>query len=173
MPENSARTFPPSCSQPVRSQAWCKQTGCNQSSQPCVQWRVIPARQVVKSLCLLILVVAGAAGQVSQFEGRPIVDIEFSPTQPLDPADLAKAQPLKKGDPLRAQDVAHAIDGLFATGRFEDIVVEAEPSGDGVRIRFVIKTTWFLGGVSVEGRVGQPPNRGQVTSAAELTLGAP
>src|SRR5580693_3829080 len=173
MPENSARTFPPSCSQPVRSQAWCKQAGCNQSSCPCVQWKVIPARQVVNSLCLLILVVAGAAGQVSQFEGRPIVEIEFSPTQPLDPADLAKAQPLKKGEPLRAQDVAHAIDGLFATGRFEDIVVEAEPSGDGVRIRFVIKTTWFLGGVSVEGRVGQPPNRGQVTSAAELTLGAP
>ena len=63
-----------------------------------------------------------AAAQVSQFEGRPIVDIAFSPEQPLDPADLAKAQPLKKGEPLRAEDVARAIDGLFATGRFEDIV---------------------------------------------------
>src|SRR5579863_10335117 len=98
MPENSARTFPPSCSQPVRSQAWSNQAGCNQSSRQCVQWRVIPARQLVQSLCLIFLVVACAAGQIAQFEGRPIVEIEFSPTQPLDPADLAKAQPLKKGD---------------------------------------------------------------------------
>jgi len=86
---------------------------------------------------------------------------------------LAKAQPLKKGDPLRAEDVAHAIDGLFATGRFEDIVVEAEPFGNGVRIRFVVKNAWFLGGVSVEGKVGQVPNRGQVSSAAGLNLGTP
>jgi len=45
---------------------------------------------------------------------------------------LAKAAPLRKGEPLRADDVAAAIDGLFATGRFADIVAEAEPAGDGV-----------------------------------------
>jgi outer membrane protein assembly complex protein YaeT len=111
--------------------------------------------------------------QVSKFEGRPIVEITFSPTQPLDPADLATAQPLKKGDPLRAADVARAIDGLFATGRFEDIAVEAEAAPGGVHITFVVKNTWFVGGISVEGKVNQSPNRGQVTSAARFTLGEP
>ena len=111
--------------------------------------------------------------QVGQFEGKPIVDILFSGVQPLDPADLAKVQPLKIGQPLRMSDVAHAIDGLFATGRFEDIVVEGEASGDGVAIRFVTKNTWFVGGVTVQGKVVEPPNRGQIASTAQLVLGMP
>jgi outer membrane protein insertion porin family len=128
---------------------------------------------VVKSLCILAIALSSAAGQVSQFEGQPIVDITFAPVQPLDPADLAKAQPLKKGELLKAEDVARAIDGLFATGRFEDIVVEAEPSAGGIRIIFAVKNTWFVGGVSVEGKASQSPNRGQVASAARFNLGVP
>jgi outer membrane protein insertion porin family len=56
---------------------------------------------------------------------------------------------------------------------FEDIVFEAEPSDNGVRIIFAVKNTWFVGGVSVEGRVNQSPNRGQVQSAARFSLGGP
>ena len=111
--------------------------------------------------------------QVAQFEGKPIVDVRFSGVQPLDPTDLAKVQPLKVGQPLRISDVAHAIDGLFATGRFEDIAVEGEASGNGVAIRFVTKLSWFVGGVSVQGKVGTTPNRGQVASSAQLSLGTP
>ena len=95
------------------------------------------------------------------------------PAQVLDPADLAKVMPLKKGERLRSEDVAAAIDGLFATGRFEDIVVEAEPSSAGVVVRFVTKYAWFVGGVTVGGKVMDPPNRGQIASAAQLTLGLP
>ena len=121
----------------------------------------------------LALLPLGMAAEVAQFEGKRIVDIQFTPAQILDPADLEKAQPLKKGDPLRKQDVARAIDGLFATGRFEDIVAEAEPAGDGVIVRFVTKTAWFVGGISLEGKLLVPPNRGQLASTSQLTLGAP
>jgi outer membrane protein insertion porin family len=110
---------------------------------------------------------------MAQFEGKPIVDIRFSDVQPLDPADLAKALPLKIGQPLRESDVAHAIDGLFATGSFEDIVVEGEASSNGVAILFVTKNAWFVGGITVQGRVGDPPNRGQVASSAQFSLGTP
>src|SRR5580765_8276170 len=99
-------------------------------------------------LYLLALLTAGATAQAPQFEGRPIVDIQFSPAQVLDPADVARLLPLKKGEPLQADTVAQAIDGLFATGRFEDIAVEVEPSGGGVLVRFVTKNAWFVGGVS-------------------------
>ncbi len=129
--------------------------------------------QAASYLCALALLSLSCVAQTSQFEGRPIVDIQFSPEQPLDPADLAKALALKKGEPLRAEDIAHAIDGLFATGRFEDIVAEAEPSGNGVIVRFVVKNTWFVGGVSVEGKTPDPPNRGQIATAAQLNLGVP
>jgi outer membrane protein assembly factor BamA len=111
--------------------------------------------------------------QTAAFEGKPIVDIQFPNGQPLDPADLSRAMPLRNGQPLHSIDVAHAIDGLFATGRFNDIVVEAEPSGQGVVLRIVTQNALFLGGITVDGRVVESPNRAQVESAAQLSLGAP
>src|SRR5216683_1602973 len=141
--------------------------------QPCPRAATCPIRLASRLACALALLASGATAQVSGFEGKRIVDIRFSPAQTLDPADLDKAQPLRKGELLRAQDVASAIDGLFATGRFEDIVVEAEPSGEGVIVRFVTQNTRFVGGVTVEGRVSAPPNRGQIAGAGQFTLGAP
>ena len=128
------------------------------------------ALQLLAAACVLVL---DLHAQVSQFEGKPIVGIQFSPRQVLDTADLAKAQPLRLGEPLRAKVVAAAIDGLFATGQFDDIVVEAEPSGNGVIIRFVTQNRWFMGGVTVDGGINTPPNRGQIISATQLSLGAP
>src|SRR5947209_1496629 len=72
--------------------------------------------------------------RVDQFWGKRIVRIEYAPAQILDPADLAAAQPLKEGTPLEAAEVAGAIDALYATGRFADIAVEAEASGQGVLV---------------------------------------
>jgi outer membrane protein assembly complex protein YaeT len=123
--------------------------------------------------CVFALLLVPAAAQVAQFENKRIAGIEFSPVQPLDPADLARALPFQKGDPLHADDVASAIDNLFASGRFEDIVVQAEPSGDGVLVRFVTQLTCFFGGLTVEGQIPRPPNRTQIASVTELTLGAP
>ena len=128
---------------------------------------------VVKALCALALFAATAQAQITQFEEKRIIDIQFSPMQPLDPADLARALPFKKGDPLRAEDVATAIDNLFATGRFEEIIVEAEASDDGVVVRFSTELARFLGGVTIKGVIPNPPNATQIAAAAQLTLGAP
>jgi outer membrane protein insertion porin family len=133
----------------------------------------LAAPRVLHTLAALVIFCGLADAQVAQFEGKPVVDIRFSDVQPLDPADLAKVQPLKIGQPLRMSDVAHAIDGLFATGRFDDIAVEGEASGNGVAIRFVTKNSWFVGGVTVQGKVGTTPNRGQVASTMQLSLGTP
>ena len=130
------------------------------------------SRAALQFVAATALFGVGLSAQVSEFEGKRIAGIQFSPRQTLDPADLAKAQPLRVGEPLRSELVAAAIDGLFATGQFDDIAIEAEPSADGVLIRFVTQNRWFVGGVSVEGKVATPPNRGQVASAAQFTLGA-
>lgn len=131
----------------------------------------------VLALCLLTVAffpadAQPADAQAEQFEGKPIVDVQYS-SQSLAPEDLAKAQPLRKGQPLRAADIARAIDGLFATGRFADIVAEAEPSGNGVIVRFVTQPQWFVGGVNAEGKVAYPPNRGELASNGQFTLGGP
>jgi len=147
--------------------------GSAQQSQLFARGTSFRPRAAVQLLAAAAVLVLGLRAQVSQVEGQRIVGIQFSPRQTLDQADLAKAQPLRVGEPLHADGVAAAIDGLFATGRFDDIVVEVEPAADGVIIRFVTQNRWFVGGVSVEGKVMTPPNRGQITSAAQLSLGAP
>jgi outer membrane protein insertion porin family len=89
----------------------------------------------------------------------------------LDIKDLARVQPLKKGQALHAADVANAIDGLFATGHFSDIAVEAQASGNGVLIRFVTTNVMFVEGVSVSGKLVESPNRGQALQALNVPLG--
>lgn len=131
-------------------------------------------RRIAGATCVLaFLGVFGAAAQPSAYEGKTIVDVQFPNGQPLDPADLARVQPLKPGQPLHSEDVAHAIDGLFGTGLFSNIVVEGEPSGNGVIVRFVTTNAWFLSGVTVQGKVLESPNKAQVEGAGEFSLGTP
>ena len=120
--------------------------------------------KVVLHLLILASLAASSNAQTAGLIGRKIVEIRYSPPRVLSPEDLEEVQPLKKGAVLRAQDVSDAIDRLFATGRFEDIVAEAEPSGEGVIVRFVTTPAFFIGGVSVAGKISESPNRGEVAS---------
>jgi outer membrane protein insertion porin family len=123
---------------------------------------------------LLIFLFASFAVAQSQFEGQPILDVQYDPPkQPVDPRDLASAQTVKKGAPLHLTDVATAIDRLYATGRYDDIEVDAEPAAGGVIVRFITKSRWFVGHTGVEGKVPQPPNRGSITNGTQLNLGDP
>lgn len=158
-PSLKTRAFPSPTQGNVRFRTWAHQLPIFRSMG-------------VKLLCLFALLATSAIAQ-QEFENQRITDIQFSPVKPLDPADLAKALPFRKGDPLHADDVATAIDRLFASGRFEDIVVEAEPSGGGVTLHFVTRLTSFFGGLKVTGYIPRPPNQTQISSATELTLGAP
>jgi len=128
---------------------------------------------ILSGLLASVALAPAARAQTTTFEGRTIAGIQFSPVQPLDPSDLAKAVPFHKDDPFRAADVARAIDGLFATGRFDDIVVEAESSGAGVIVRFRIQPAWFLGNAAIQGKVVSPPNRAQIVAAGQFSLGTP
>jgi outer membrane protein insertion porin family len=108
-----------------------------------------------------------------RFEGRNIVTIQYSPGSFLDPADLAAAQPLRTGTPLHSDEVAHAIDSLFATGQFEDISVEADEAGAGVAIRFVVKPRVFVEHVDFAGKIKAPPTEGELQSYIRLHPGSP
>ncbi len=133
----------------------------------CVRFAVMP-------LLGWVLVPLPSQSQTPTFEGKPIVEIQFSPPkQPVADADLHRALVLKIGEPLRIADVRQSIENLFATGAYRDIQVDAEPRGESVAVRFITKNSWFVGRVSVAGKVAEPPNRGQMASAARLSLGQP
>lgn len=112
-----------------------------------------------------------------QYEGRTITAIEFDPPlqrQAVDPAELQSILPLKVHTPLHLSDVRKTIERLYSTGRYQDIQIEAQPSGsDGVSILIKTKNSWFIGRVSVDGKIAEPPNEGQLVNASRLDLGQP
>ncbi len=132
------------------------------------------ARFLVTPLIFWITLAAPIWSETQQYEGKRIVSIQFSPPeQPVAAPDLETAVTLKPNTPLRMVDVRLSIEKLYATGRYEDIQVDAEPSGDGVVVRFITRNSWFVGRVSADGRVPDPPNPGQMANATRLQLGQP
>ena len=97
------------------------------------------------------------------------VNIQFDPQdQPLDAAELHEILPLKMNQPLRMADVRASIERLFATGRYADIQVDARAvSRRRGPSRFVTKNSWFIGDVSVDGRVSARPTPGQLENATQ------
>ncbi len=116
----------------------------------------------------------GLLAQYQKYEGRPVVNIRFEPAaQPLEGSELFEILPLKRGQPLRMSVVRASVERLFATGRYRDIQVDAEPYNGGVIIKFITTNTWFIGDVSASGKISSPPNRGQLVNATRLELGQP
>ncbi len=105
------------------------------------------------------------------YEGKRIAAISFQPPeQTLTPAELDLILPVRVGEPLRLTEVTAAIERLFATGRYDDIEVNADMRPDGVALRFTTTPNWFIGRVTVD-NVPEPPNEGQLVNATKLSLG--
>jgi outer membrane protein insertion porin family len=112
--------------------------------------------------------------QYQKYEGLKTTNIQFRPvTQPLEAAELHKILPLKIGDTLKIATVRASIDRLFATGRYADIQVQAQPYNGGVAITFITKNSWFIGSVRDHGFINSPPNVNQLQNAGSLDLGQP
>jgi outer membrane protein insertion porin family len=131
--------------------------------------------------CAILLLAAAPlplVAQASQYEGRQVLTIQFDPkSQPLDPSELYDILTLRKDQPLRMADVRTSIERLFATGRYADIQVDAEPYNDGTKdgviVRFLTRNSWFIGAVTATGRISSPPRAGQLENASALDLGQP
>jgi len=134
----------------------------------------VRSQPAYRTLALLILLLSCCVAWSQQFEGRQISEIQFDPAaQPVESTELSAILPLKPKTALRMADVRTAIERLYATGRYEYIEVQAEPAGPDVRIVIATRNSWFIGRVSISGKVGEPPNDGQLVNATELDLGQP
>jgi outer membrane protein insertion porin family len=119
------------------------------------------------------LPVSGRAGN-SPYEGRRIDAINFVPNQqPLEPQVIKQILPLKTGAAFRTSDARDTIQRLYATGRYEDIVIDASPHNDGVTITITTRSSWFIGRLEIQGDIPEPPNAGQLITASRLDLGQP
>lgn len=126
-------------------------------------------------LCWIVAIplVCGIAA-AENFEGQKIARIVFEPAQqPVDFKDLGPDLAVHRGGAYRLEDVRATIKRLFTTGRYQDIQAQVEPSPDGLVLKFVTTNNWFIGHVSVEGKLGEPPNTAQLVNASRLELGKP
>jgi len=118
------------------------------------------------------LTTGARAQDPSAFEGQRIADVTFDPpVQPLDGRELLEILPVKRDQIYTAANIRQAIERLYATGRYEDIQVDAGTAAIGVSIRFITKNSWFIGDVSASEDIAEPPNAGQIVNASRLQLG--
>ena len=132
-------------------------------------------RRYATTILAFCLVASGLPARAqTQFEGLPIVSIGFVPDrQPLETSEIHQILPIGQDQPYHASAVRAAIERLYATGRYRDIQVDASPSGAGVGITFITKSSWFVGHVGVESDISDPPSAGQMVSASGFDLGTP
>jgi outer membrane protein assembly complex protein YaeT len=123
-------------------------------------------------LLVAVLLVWPLAAAPEDYLGRKIVAIRFEPEQPLVESDLKEVLPIKEGQTLDADGLRAALENLYATGRFEDLAVDARLEGDGVVLTFIGKPSMFVRDVRVEG-LDEPPTEAQALNATRLDLGQP
>src|SRR5690349_10340184 len=102
---------------------------------------------LVCAVAILRFIASGAAVNPEEYQGRPIAQIRFEPAvQPVPIEQLRKILPLDARAPLDPSKVRAAIKALYATGRFADVAIEAEPAaGGGVTVLIRTVDQWFIG----------------------------
>jgi outer membrane protein assembly complex protein YaeT len=120
---------------------------------------------------LLVFVLLTSA-RAQDFGGKTVTAVEYEPAlQPLYPKDMQNMQLVRAGEPLDLNQVGASIDRLFASGLYDDIQVDAEPSAGGVVIRFITRPKRFVGHVGVGGDLNPPPSGATIISDSQLALG--
>ena len=112
------------------------------------------------AVCLCVLVVGPAAtaeAQTPDLIGSPIVDVQVEQEgQPFTDRLILGLIETEVGEPLAMADVRESIDHLFGLGRFDDIQVFREPSGNGVRLKYVLVPRHAVQSVEFRGNRGLP-----------------
>ncbi|HEV8231422.1 MAG TPA: POTRA domain-containing protein [Thermoanaerobaculia bacterium] len=113
--------------------------------------------------------------------GSTVVSVVYTSDGPVDEQEVARLVSIKAGQPLTEEATGSTIRHLFATRRFSDVRIEAEPAEGGVAVTvhlfrsFRVNPLKFDDGVSVsreEMRRTIPFSEGAVFQAEELEEGA-
>jgi outer membrane protein insertion porin family len=106
---------------------------------------------------VLLAAAASARADIADYIGLPVTAIELvlEGRMTSDPA-LTRVVAMRKGEPFLVRDVRETVLHLFATGRFDDIRVDARREGTGVAVRFELIPARPISGIAFEGHVNQP-----------------
>jgi len=134
---------------------------------------------------LLLATTSAAVGQrpsePAPLFGRTVVSVVYTSDGPVDEGEVSRLVSIRSGEPLTEETTGSTIRNLFATRRFSDVRIEAEPVEGGVAVivhlfrSFRVNPLKFDDGVSVskeEMRRVIPFSEGAVFQAEELEEGA-
>ena len=108
-----------------------------------------------------------AAARGEDFFGRTVVSVSCVADGPFDPNDVARLVAIKSGRPLSEGDTTATIRNLFATRRFADVRIEAEPEAEGVAVLVVLFRAFRIQPLKFSGQV--PISRAELRK--ELAFG--
>ncbi|HYG99415.1 MAG TPA: POTRA domain-containing protein [Terriglobales bacterium] len=118
-------------------------------------------------------IAAGVAGPLNGYQGSIVRDIQFRGFSSNERVTkhLHELVSQQTGQPLDRNSLRRSIQSLYATGRFANIEVQAEPLGHKeMRLVFVGRENYFIGGVTVQGNPKRP-TAAQLVNASKLQLG--
>ncbi len=118
------------------------------------------------------LLLGGPASLLAQDDQPPIVDsIAVAGHGRLTASQVIGTSGLIVRQPVNYRDIQRAITALFRTGQFDDVVVEQQPSGDGLLLLIRVKERPVLEKWAVRGT--DKVSEGAVKGRVRLTEGRP
>jgi outer membrane protein insertion porin family len=99
---------------------------------------------------LLALAPAGAAARSDLF-GRTVTSIRVTGNHEIESTTIQGTLSTHVEEPLTAADVRKDVKAIYALGFFDDVVVDAEPDGDGVAVTYRVTELPILTGYSFHG----------------------
>jgi outer membrane protein insertion porin family len=94
---------------------------------------------------------ARASASLARWKGLRVDKVVFEGVTFDEKDALLQQLPLKEGDPLDPVKVTDSVRRLFASGRYRDIGVDGQRTGNGVTIIFRGSRRFFVGRVVIEG----------------------
>jgi outer membrane protein assembly complex protein YaeT len=112
-------------------------------------------------------------GSLAAVVGRRVHDIQLHGVlSAVEAQRLLSLIPQKPDQPLDKRKLRSSIQTLYATGRFQDIEVAAEPAAqEEISLVFIAKPNQFVGPVGVTGSPRRGPTDHQLVNASKLQLG--
>ena len=106
-------------------------------------------------------------------QGRIVSEIRLVSSAETEPSQtLLTTLEQRVGEPFDRTRLRNSVRTLYASGRFADVQVDADPAADGgIRLTFVTTPNYFNGSIRVTGLLKGSPTESQLVHSTRLTLG--
>ncbi len=139
---------------------------------PSTYTRVFGILWVVGALTVGLLAPAPVHAQDPGIEGQHVAAVTIIDSLGHTISESNLVLPLTADQPFDYSRERDSIRTLYRTGDFSDIQVKADPSADGLQVRFIATRNFYNNVIRVEG-LKAPPTEAAALAAMRLSLGEP